>query len=784
MRETHDRPDETLPARRPAFAAHPAAVPAESDYEFADGPPAKGARGVSTRLVWRALRRNWWQAAALWAAGSAGLLALAHVKVRPTFDAMSRVKVEVTDWSIFAKGASIDFTQYMQTQASEVTSPTTVADALQQHPEMVGLPLLRGSADPEAEVIKALRVNLVPKTNLIQVEMSSSAPAEADAVVNAVVDAYVKRAVATYDSSTKERIEHLRTLREEQSAQLDKQRKVVADLGQRLDAVDVAAVKAQNVTTLDAYRRWSEQLTNVEILRIAAKTRLDQLRDEKVIPPRPGDEAEVRDAVVGAFYNDPRVAAVQADIELVERKFRDVDRATKKKTDPALVRQADRLKDLKARKDEYWQKLSPGLRRQIVARPADAGGDQLIREAEANLAATATQEETLRSKLEHVKIENKTAQSDALKLEYARTDLKRADDVFNKICENLAQLEFEAKNPISRVQTAFRARPSTVPNSDRRTQVMAASPIATGLLVLGLLVLLELRGARVSDPDEISGRLHLPVIGVVPPLPQIRPGVPGGGPPGGDGGGPPVGQGDLRAQRQLDEFVQSLDHLRVALCARRDPWGRDRHCVLITSACGSEGKTTLAAQLAERCVNAGMMTLLIDGDLRNPTLSRMLDAADNPGLINVLRGELAAEDVVMVIGDAGGFHLLPAGTPRVDPSRLLQGERLGKLIAQARESFDMIIVDAPPVLPVPDALTIGRWTDGAVLAVRHDTSRFPLVERANRRLAHVGVPVIGAVVNGVRSMEAAYGGGYGYAYGSYGSTAPTPAPSAATSFDD
>ena len=66
-----------------------------------------------------------------------------------------------------------------------------------------------------------------------------------------------------------------------------------------------------------------------------------------------------------------------------------------------------------------------------------------------------------------------------------------------------------------------------------------------------------------------------------------------------------------------------------------------------------------------------------------------------------------------VIGDAGGFHLLPAGTPRVDPSRLLQGERLGKLLAQARESFDMIIVDAPPVLPVPDALIIGRWTDGA-----------------------------------------------------------------------
>src|SRR4029077_533632 len=126
-----------------------------------------------------------------------------------------------------------------------------------------------------------------------------------------------------------------------------------------------------------------------------------------------------------------------------------------------------------------------------------------------------------------------------------------------------------------------------------------------------------------------------------------------------------VSREEFRAQRRLNEFVQSLDHLRVALCARPDPWGRNRHCVLITSACGSEGKTTLAAQLAERCVNAGLITLLIDADLRNPTLSRMLGASENSGLIDVLRGSAAPEEVMIVIGDAGGFYFLPAGAPRV-----------------------------------------------------------------------------------------------------------------------
>src|SRR5262249_20723312 len=143
---------------------------------------------------------------------------------------------------------------------------------------------------------------------------------------------------------------------------------------------------------------------------------------------------------------------------------------------------------------------------------------------------------------------------------------------------------------------------------------------------------------------------------------------------------------DLHRQRRLEEFVQSLDHLRVVLCARPDRWGRNRHCVLITSACGSEGKTTLAAQLAQRCVNAGLMTLLIDADLRNPTLSRMFDASANDGMVNVLRGEVATEAAMLVVGDAGGFHFLPAGTPRTDPSRLLEGDALQNLLAQARET--------------------------------------------------------------------------------------------------
>jgi len=775
MTDREDRSRDPLPARR-SINPPPVTPPAGAYEDFYQEAPAPAGKRPSMRLLGRALRRHWWQALLIWLAGSGGLMALAYFRVKPTYDAFSEVQVEGGEVKIGPANATpVDPVQYMQTQVAQVTNPAVLGTALAEHPELTALALLRGAADPEAEIRRAVRVANVRGTSLIKIEMSSQVPAESAAVVNAVVEAFLKHAQGSFEGVTVKRVEQLKVNIDSQEAEVRKQRDKVVALQRRLGAADVSAVRDQNVLTLDAYKQFSEQLATVEIMRIAEQAKLDSLRDALGQPARPPDEAQVREAVAEAFFDDPKVAAIQGERDALERKLKSVERTTARNpNDPSRKGLEEKIADAKRRTDDLWNLMEKRLRRAVLRPASDAEADRAAREVEGRLAAMKTQEDALRAKLEAKRVETRASNGEALDLEFTRSDLARAEESLNKYKNLKDQLQFDLKSPIARVSLEYKAKPSLQPNSDRRLQVMAAAPAVVGLLVVTLFLVLELSGGRVGDPDELADRVRVPILGVVPPLPQIR-----AAPPGGGGDGLPMSQAESRARRQLDEFVQSLDHLRVALCARRDQWGRDRHCILITSACASEGKTTLAAQLAERCVNAGMMTLVIDADLRNPTLSRMLDAADNPGLINVLRGEALAEDAVMVIGDAGGFHLLPAGGPRVDPSRLLQNERLGRLLAQARESFDMIIIDAPPVLPVPDALTIGRWVDGAVLAVRYDASRLPLVERANRRLAHVGVPVIGAVLNGVRSMESAYGGYYGY--GDVPSDAPTPPPASSAS---
>ena len=456
------------------------------------------------------------------------------------------------------------------------------------------------------------------------------------------------------------------------------------------------------------------------------------------------------------FYSDKRMAEARSRYEAAEDKYNHVKERIRNKMDPSVQKP---LKDMmEAQKDlnALWKEMKPTLEawaRRGITQVGGGPADNPMKSAEAALAALKAQELSLTDKLNTLNVRQRMEGASGLALQFDHMDLGRAEAYLDIISRNLADLRFQLKSPILRVKKEFPAKPSQR-GTNNRLKVMAVAPVGMLFGVLCLMVFLELHAGRVVDPEELSARVRVPVVGVVPPLPQVRPQA-----------GLFSGRDEFKAQRQLDQFVQSLDHLRVALCSGRDAWGRDRRVILITSACGSEGKTTLAAQLAERCVNAGLHTLLVDGDLRNPTLSRMLDVPNNRGLINVLRGECLPDEAISVVGGAGGFHFMPSGTPKVDPSRLLHGDRLGKFLAQAREGFDIVIVDAPPVLPVPDALTIGRWTDGAVLAVRCDTSRFTLVEKANRRLATVGVPVIGAVVNGVRVAESTYGSYYpSYAY--------------------
>jgi polysaccharide biosynthesis transport protein len=751
MMSRADRKPGLIPARSTDLihaASSPSPVPPRSDRPTLPG-AASPARKVSARLALRAFRRHWWQALLLWLVGSSGLMALAYFKVKPSYDAFSTIKVDPGDRGLFRENnAAIDFEVFKETQVKRITNPNVIATALAAHPNLLALPRLAKAQDAEAEIRKSLVVGVIPRTNLIQVSMSSESAEEAASIVNAMIEAYLKVALDSSEEETEKRCRRLRDVKEERTVAVRQKRDAIASLVKRIGTVDSIQAHDRNSVTVEQYGVLTNQLLHADLELVEAQAKLEQLRGESSTRVQ-ADSSEPDAEVVAAFYTTPQVAEVRTRLDKARQSLLDADRIAINPDDPALVSAKKRVAEAQKQLDSLWTRMKPTLTKT---------GSALERElhaTEAKVASLKTRMSQFDERLQKLNNQSKAAGADELTLEFARQDLDRAETVLDTVTRSLDQIEFEAKDPVARFRQEYPAKASNAPLVNHQLKAMAAAPVGMLLGVLSLCVLVELHAGRVHDPEELPARLRLQVLGVVPKLPRTRPDH-----------GRLSNREEVRSRRDQDQFIQSLDHLRVAICSEKSARGRARRSILITSACGSEGKTTLAAQLAERCVNAGLLTLLIDADIRHPTLSRMFDLPTGQGLVNVLRGETRAEEAISVIGGAGGFHFLPAGSPRVNPSRLLHDGRLSKLLASARESFDIVIVDAPPVLPVPDALTIGRWVDGAVLTVRFDTSRYPLVERANQRLAAVGVPVIGAVVNGFGGSEGGYYGGY---YASYGS---------------
>jgi capsular exopolysaccharide synthesis family protein len=168
---------------------------------------------------------------------------------------------------------------------------------------------------------------------------------------------------------------------------------------------------------------------------------------------------------------------------------------------------------------------------------------------------------------------------------------------------------------------------------------------------------------------------------------------------------------------------------------------------VITSAVPGEGKSTTAINLAlAYAEDKKCRTLLIDADLRRPSVSGYITPEPTLGLSGVLAGVTSLDDALIEMSNSKVW-VLPSGPPSDSPLELLQKKDLGKMIVELRSRFDRIVIDAPPTVPFTDAAVLALHADGALLVVRAGTTSAPLIRRARESLA--GTNVLGVVLNDV-----------------------------------
>ncbi|GAB3248639.1 tyrosine-protein kinase domain-containing protein [Nocardioides dilutus] len=190
--------------------------------------------------------------------------------------------------------------------------------------------------------------------------------------------------------------------------------------------------------------------------------------------------------------------------------------------------------------------------------------------------------------------------------------------------------------------------------------------------------------------------------------------------------------------------------------------------LVVTSPMQGDGKTSVAVNLAVSLATAQVRTLLIDGDLRRPKVAASLNLVDDVGVTTVLRGRVSLEDAIQRYR-SGGLEVLTAGTPPPNAAELLQSDAMEKLLDHVRTSYEVVIIDSPPLLPVTDAALLAARADGAVVVLRHGRTTKEQWRETQSRLEQVDATTLGVVMNMVPSSDATSG----YAYGSY-KPQPTP----------
>lgn len=343
------------------------------------------------------------------------------------------------------------------------------------------------------------------------------------------------------------------------------------------------------------------------------------------------------------------------------------------------------------------------------------------------------------------------------------TDPTRAAQITNAITKTFASVisdSIEAptaggSSPVS-IDVLEPATAPTAP-SDPKLAVALGLALVLGVAAgFGLLLARRALDTRIHSKADLEAITDVPVIGTIGLAPDIdqHPLIVHNKPKG------PIAE-SFRTLRTNLQFVDI---------------GAPERSFVITSAVPSEGKSTTTANLAVAIAETGASVVLVDGDLRRPRVADLMGVEGAAGLTDVLIGAAELDDLLQPWGK-NGLQVLPAGAIPPNPSELLGSVGMQALLAELTARFDVVLIDAPPLLPVTDAAVISRWTRGVILVSGSKRATRAQFAEVIELLETIGSRVLGLVATLVPSQEVQGYGSYGaYAayYGSTASAAPLP----------
>ena len=379
----------------------------------------------------------------------------------------------------------------------------------------------------------------------------------------------------------------------------------------------------------------------------------------------------------------------------------------------------------------------------------------------ASYEAAKAEEVLLRASLDRLKQEVLTQQDRSIQFNILRREVDTNRQLYDGLLQRFKEVGVAAGVGTNNISIVDEAKAPSFPYKPN-LRLNATLALVLGLLGgIGLAFLFEHLDDTFRKPEDLEKLLGLPVLGMIPMLKQER---------GDERAIALVGHDDPRSA-----FAEAYRSVRTALqfsTASGVP-----RLLAVTSAMPSEGKTTTSLSLAIQFAQAGKRTLLIETDLRKPSLHKALRLDNQIGLTNYLAGggEVHPTDITQPTFIANLFAILSGPLPP-NPADLLSSGRMVELLTLAAEKFDQVVLDSPPLLGLADGLIVGNLCEGLLLAVEMGSTPRGYVQGAFKRLRGARVHVLGTILTKLEARPGAYGYYRSYYYyyhtGYYGETTP------------
>jgi capsular exopolysaccharide synthesis family protein len=576
-----------------------------------------------------------------------------------------------------------------------------------------------------------LQVSIVPQTEMINISYSSLSPKLSADIVNKVIDDYRQWSYQTPVESTRRVSQWLSGQLEELKAEVEQTQKQIMDLQRKLGTLGYDSSHNQLQSSLE------ELLTaegTAKVARINAESRyrmvasMDPNTIEGSIETTPGTMPGELNLLRG------QLAAAKANYQQLTAQ-----------SPLGLGPNHPQVKALQAQIGELTKEIDTEQNRME------------LQAKETYLAAKAAEDKT-EQELDARKAEAYQQGDDLVQLTILQREFEQNRTLYDGLEQRLRTAEVQAGLEALEVDVVDQALPPVSPTMRPPSSIILSTTVI--YLMGGIVIAFILEGldTGLHNIQEIETVMEMPSLAIIP---QAR-------------------RADVEQMAAMStpernihvltqpksQFTEAFRALRTSLLLATA--GQPPKFILFTSAMPSEGKTTMATNLACILAQSGVPVLLLDADLRRSNIHHRFGLTGKLGLTTVLAGTSTLEEAVQRVPEAPNMDILPSGPVPPFPTEMLSSEAMRALMERLGKVYTHVVIDSPPVLSVTDAVVMGRMVDAVVLVVRHGKESKNVMRRARDILARSGAPVAGLVLNAVDVNSPDYYGYYGYLGYSYG----------------